>query len=66
MLSRMQFGCLSSHRLFCVCIFLYFTPMSNFEAISQLVMEILHFKDLGDTKSVVTNAFVLVQTYVQM
>ena len=34
-------------------------PVSNFKAIRQFVMEILHFKDLGDT-SVVTNAVVLV------
>ena len=33
--------------------------LSNFKAIEQLVMEILHFKDLGDTASVVTNAVVL-------
>ena len=33
---------------------------TNFKAIEQLVMEILHFEDLGDTESVVTNAVVLV------
>ena len=39
---------------------LMFTPVSNFKAINQLVMEILHFQDLGYTESVVTNAVVLV------
>ena len=34
--------------------------VSNFKAIGQLVLEILHLKDLGDTASVVTNAVVLV------
>ena len=34
--------------------------MSNFKAIGQLVMEILHLKYLWDTESVVTNAVVLV------
>ena len=42
-----------------VCTFGCFTPVSNFKAIRQLVM-ILHFKDLGDKESVVTNAAVLV------
>ena len=27
-------------------------PLSNFKAIGQLVMQILHFKDLGNTESV--------------
>ena len=30
--------------------------VSNYKAIGELVMLILHFKDLGDTESVVTNA----------
>ena len=42
-----------------VCTFWCFTPFSNFKAIGQLVMEILHLKDFGDTASVVTNAVVL-------
>ena len=42
-----------------VCTFWCFISVSNLKAIGQLVMEILHFKDLGDT-SVVTNAVVLV------
>ena len=41
-------------------------PVSNFKAIGQLLMEILHFKDLGDTVSVVTNAVVLVLRECQM
>ena len=45
---------------FFVCTFWCFTPVSNFKAIGQLVMEILHFKDLGVTASIVTNAVVLV------
>ena len=43
-----------------VCDLLMLYPVSNFKAIGQLVMEILHFVDLGDTVSVVTNAVVLV------
>ena len=35
-------------------------PCINFKAIEQMVMEILHFKDLGDTESVAMNAVVLV------
>ena len=35
-------------------------PVSNFKAIGQLAMDILHFKDLGDTENVATNAVVLV------
>ena len=31
-------------------------PLCNFRAIGQLFMEILHFKELGDTQSVVMNA----------
>ena len=34
--------------------------MQNFRAIGQLFMEILHFKELADTESVVTNAVYLV------
>ena len=37
-----------------------FTPVSKLKAIGRLVMDILHFKDLGDTASVVTNTVVLV------
>ena len=37
----------------CLCV----PSISNFKAIEQLVM---HFKDLGDTASVVTNAVILV------
>ena len=58
--SWMQFGCLSSHWPLFACTFWCFTPVSNFKAIGQLVMEILHFKDLGDTAIVITNAIVLV------
>ena len=54
----MQFGCLSSHWKLFVCT--VFTPVYNFKAIGQLVMEILHFEDLGDTENVVTNTVVLV------
>ena len=36
-------------------------PVSNVKVIGQLVMEILHFEDLGDTESVVRNAVVLVR-----
>ena len=46
-----QFMCLSSNWQFLVCTFGCFTPVSNCKAIGQLVMEILHFKDLGDTAS---------------
>ena len=35
-------------------------PCINFKAIEHLVMEILHFKDLGDTESVAMHAVVLV------
>ena len=62
-LSRMQLMWLSSHCQFVLCIFWCFTLVSNFKAIGQWVMEILHienFKDLGDTASVVTNAVILV------
>ena len=50
--SRMLFGCLSSLILttFVICSFRYFTSLSNFKAIRQLLMEILHIKDLGDTE----------------
>ena len=34
--------------------------VQNFRTIRQLFMEILHFKDLGDTENVVMNAVVLV------
>ena len=38
-----------------------FSPaVSHIKAIGQLVMEILHFKDLGDAASVVINAIILV------
>ena len=59
MLLRMQFGCLSSHWHF----FMYFLmlyPCINFKAIWQLVIEILHLQTLRNTKSVITNAVVLV------
>ena len=58
--SRMQFGCLSSHWQLSVCTSWSFTPVSYFKAIRQLVLEILLFKDLRNTESVVTNAVVLV------
>ena len=35
-------------------------PVSNLKAIGQLVMEVLHLKDLRDTESVVMNAVVIV------
>ena len=38
----------------------FLMPVSNIKAIGQLVMKILHFEDLWDTESVVTNAVVLV------
>ena len=50
-----QFGSLAVIDIFFVCTFWCFTPVSNFKAIGQLVME-----DLGETESVVTNAVVLV------
>ena len=58
----MQFGWLSSHWQLHVCVYTFwcFTTVSNFKAIGQLVMEILHLKYLGDTESVVTNAVALV------
>ena len=36
--------------LYLVCSFGYFTPVSKLKVIGQLAMEILYFKDLGDTK----------------
>ena len=35
---------------------MHLTPVSNLKAIGQLVMGVLHFKALGDTESVITNA----------
>ena len=35
-----------------VCSFRYFTSVSNLKAIRLLLMEILHFEDLGDTSVV--------------
>ena len=49
--SRMQFEWLSRHWQFVVCIFWCFTPVSNFRAIGQLLMEIFHVEDLWDTES---------------
>ena len=40
--------------------------MSNFKAIGQLFVEILHLKYLGDAESVVTKAVVLVLGACQM
>ena len=54
MSSRMQFGCILTMYVASDAL----TPVSNFKAIGQLIMD--YFKDLGDTESVVTNAFVLV------
>ena len=65
-LSRMQSGCLSSHWEFVVCTFWCFTHVSNFKEVGQLVMEILHFEDLGNTESAVTNAVVPVLGECQM
>ena len=46
---------------FVLCSFRYFTSVSNFKAIGQLLMEILHFEDLGDTECrLAANAVVLV------
>ena len=63
-LSRMQCGCLSSHWQFVACTFRIwcFIPVmvSNLKEIGQLFMKILHFEDLADTESVVTNSGVLV------
>ena len=41
--------------------FRYVTSVSNFKSLRQLLMEILHFKDVGDTeRHLADNAFVLV------
>ena len=48
-------------RLLFLCSFRYFTSVYNLKAIGPLLMEILHFEDLGDTVChLAANAVVLV------